>query len=63
MIVRLCRGISERHIETTVEAGATSVGEVSRAWGAGSDCVACFHLLAALVEDACSALCAPGERK
>ena len=36
--------------------------EISRACGAGSDCGACQHLLAALIEDARSAVCAQGER-
>src|SRR4030095_1922744 len=38
MIVCLCRGVSERHIEATVAAGATTVGDVSRACGAATDC-------------------------
>ena len=63
MIVCLCRGVSERHIEATVAAGARTAGEVSRACGAGTDCGACFHLVAALVEDACTAGAASGERK
>ena len=63
MIVCLCRGVSEGHIEATVAAGARTAGEVSRACGAGTDCGACFHLVAALVEDACTAVAASGERK
>jgi len=63
MIVCLCRGVSERHIEATVAAGATTVGEVSRACGAATDCGACQHLVTALVEEARSTVCAPGERK
>lgn len=63
MIVCLCLGVSERHIEATVAAGATTVGEVSRACGAATDCGACHHLVAALLEDALTAVCTPGERK
>jgi bacterioferritin-associated ferredoxin len=62
MIVCLCRGVSERHVETVVAKGAATVHEVSRACGAGSDCGACRHLLAALIEDARSAVYAQGER-
>ncbi len=62
MIICLCRDVSERQVETAVARGATTVSEVSRACGAGSDCGACQHLLAALIEDAHSALCASGER-
>jgi bacterioferritin-associated ferredoxin len=58
MIVCLCRGISERHIEDIVAAGARTAGEVSRACGAGTDCGACSHLVAALVEEAQYRLCA-----
>jgi bacterioferritin-associated ferredoxin len=60
MIVCLCRGVSERHIEDMVAAGATTVGEVSRACGAATDCGACHHLVARLVEDARNAVCVAG---
>jgi len=63
MIICLCRDVSEREVETAVARGATTVSEVSRACGAGSDCGACHHLLAALIEETHSAVCAPGERK
>ena len=62
MIVCLCRGVSERHVETVVAKGAATVHEVSRACGAGSDCGACQHMLAALIEDVRSAVYAQGER-
>lgn len=52
----LCLGVSERHIEATVAAGATTVGEVSRA------CGACHHPVVALVEDGRNAGCTPGDR-
>jgi bacterioferritin-associated ferredoxin len=63
MIVCLCLGVSESHIEATVEAGATTVGEVSRACGAATDCGACHHLVAALVEEARNAVGTAGARK
>jgi len=62
MIVCLCRGVTGRHVEKVVAKGATTVQEVSRACGAGSDCGACHHMLAALIEDARSAVWAQGER-
>ena len=37
MIVCVCRGISERHVETIVAAGATTVDQVTRSCGAASD--------------------------
>jgi bacterioferritin-associated ferredoxin len=61
MIIWLCRDASERQVETAVARGATTVCEVSRACGAGSDCGACQHRLAALIEDARSVVCASGE--
>ena len=63
MIVCLCRGVSERHIEDTVAAGAKTVGDVSRACGAATDCGACHYLVAALVDEASNAVCATGDRK
>jgi len=63
MIVCLCRGVSERHIEDTVAAGAKTVGDVSRACGAATDCGACHYLVAALVEEASNAVCAAGDRE
>jgi bacterioferritin-associated ferredoxin len=60
MIVCLCRGVSERHIETVVADGARTPGDVARASGAGTDCGACHHLVAALVEEAQN-LCAAGK--
>ena len=63
MIVCLCLGVSERHIEATIAAGATTVGDVSRACGAATDCGACHHLVAALVEDARHTICTAGDRK
>lgn len=62
MIVCLCRDVSERQVETAVAGGTATVHEISRACGAGSDCGACQYLLAALIEDARSAVCAQGER-
>ena len=63
MIVCLCRGVSERHIQGIVAAGARTAGDVARACGAGTDCGACHHLVTALVEDAEHPVCVPGERK
>ena len=62
MIVCLCRGVSERQVETAVTKGAMTVHEVARACGAGSDCGACRHMLSALIEDIRSAVCASGGR-
>ena len=63
MIVCLCLGISERHIQGVVAAGAQTAGDVARVCGAGTDCGACHQLVAALVEYEKDAACAPGDRK
>jgi bacterioferritin-associated ferredoxin len=63
MIVCLCRGISERHIEATVAAGAKTARDVSRACGAATDCGACYRMVAALVEEACNTVGAQRERQ
>ena len=63
MIVCVCHGVSERHLETVVAAGAKTVGDVTRACGAGSDCGACSDKLAELLEDARRAVHASGERR
>jgi bacterioferritin-associated ferredoxin len=39
------------------------VGEVSRACGAATDCGACHHLVAALVEGARHTICTAGDWK
>ena len=63
MIVCLCHGVSERHLEAVVAAGARTVGEVARACGAGSDCGSCHRALADLLDDARRAVPAAGERR
>lgn len=41
MIVCQCRVVSDRDITEALEAGATTLGRVCRATGAGSDCGGC----------------------
>jgi bacterioferritin-associated ferredoxin len=41
MILCLCRGVSEREVVEAVERGATTVAEVRRTCGAGTDCGSC----------------------
>jgi bacterioferritin-associated ferredoxin len=62
MIVCLCRGVTERKIDAVVADGAKTVGDVTRACGAGSDCGACYQMLAELLDDARRAEPASGER-
>ena len=62
MIVCLCRGVSERHIQGIVAAGAKTAGDIARACGATTDCGACHQLVVAVVEEAQQPAVA-GERK
>lgn len=41
MILCLCRGVSEREVADAVARGATTVAEVRRQCGAGTDCGSC----------------------
>lgn len=42
MIVCLCHGVRDRDIDAAISEGATTVGEVGRACGAGTGCGACI---------------------
>jgi bacterioferritin-associated ferredoxin len=42
MILCLCRGVSERDVVEAVERGATTLAEIRRACGAGTDCGSCL---------------------
>ena len=49
MIICLCRSVSERQIEHTVAEGATSVEDVTRSCGAGSDCGSCRQMVTHII--------------
>jgi bacterioferritin-associated ferredoxin len=57
MIVCICRGVTDRHLEALVSAGAQTVEQVEKACGAGGDCGACRSEVERIVE--CGSLCAP----
>jgi bacterioferritin-associated ferredoxin len=52
MILCLCRGVSEREVAEVVERGASSVAEVRRQCGAGTDCGSCVADIKAHLEAA-----------
>jgi bacterioferritin-associated ferredoxin len=56
MIVCVCRGICDRHLEALVASGARSVEQVEQLCGAGGDCGACRPEVERIVER--GALCA-----
>jgi bacterioferritin-associated ferredoxin len=42
MIVCLCHGVTDRDLEKVIEEGASTVEEVGRRCGAGTDCGTCL---------------------
>jgi bacterioferritin-associated ferredoxin len=52
MILCLCRGVSEREVVEVVERGATTLAEVRRQCGAGTDCGSCVADITAQLEAA-----------
>ena len=51
MIVCHCAGVTDRTIRNLIEAGAASVGEITRRCGAGRCCQPCREEIASLLED------------
>jgi bacterioferritin-associated ferredoxin len=45
VIVCICRGVSQKRVLETIDAGAGNVGEIGRRCGAGTDCGTCTPLL------------------
>ena len=54
MIVCHCVGVTDATIRKLVDAGATSVGEITRRCGAGRCCAPCREEIASLVHSACA---------
>ncbi len=52
MIVCLCKNVSSRAIEGCIDEGATTVAEVGRGCGAGTDCGGCHCEIEELLERA-----------
>ena len=50
MIVCICRGVTERHVEALVASGARTVEQVEQLCGAGGDCGACRAEVERIVE-------------
>lgn len=49
MIICQCRVVSDTAVHAAVEAGATTLAEVCRTTGAGTDCGGCVFTVKALV--------------
>ena len=51
MFVCSCRGVTDRTIDATIAAGATSIDDVATRCGAGSDCGGCWPTLQQLLAE------------
>ena len=51
MYVCLCKGVSERSVRACIRAGASTVPEVGKGCGAGTDCGACRGMIRDLIEE------------
>jgi bacterioferritin-associated ferredoxin len=52
MIVCLCHGVSDGELRSIIRRGASSVGELTQACGAGGDCGSCREQLCHLLDEA-----------
>ncbi len=52
MLVCLCLGVCDKEVRMTIRSGARSVGDITRACGAGGDCGSCHALLGKMLTEA-----------
>jgi bacterioferritin-associated ferredoxin len=50
MYVCVCHAVTSHEVETAIDAGATTVGAVTRACRAGGDCGTCHASIDAMIE-------------
>lgn len=50
MYVCMCKGISDKEIEKSIDDGATTVEQVTRSCRAGGDCGACHDMIEEMIE-------------
>jgi bacterioferritin-associated ferredoxin len=55
MFVCVCRAVSDERVRKSIEEGARTREEVSRACGAGGDCGACHAMIEDMIEGHCEA--------
>jgi bacterioferritin-associated ferredoxin len=53
VIVCLCRGVCDRRVREVIREGASTVEEVGKRCGAGTDCGSCCDMVADLIEEEC----------
>jgi len=57
MILCICQAVTDREVDAAIRDGARSVGEVSRACGAGDDCRGCVRTIEQRIDQACAGDC------
>ena len=57
MIVCICRGVCDRHLEALVASGAHTLQQVEQACGAGGDCGSCRDEVERIIDRV--TLCSP----
>jgi bacterioferritin-associated ferredoxin len=53
MYVCVCNAVTDREVEASIDEGARTRAEVTRACGAGGDCGSCHRMIEDMVEAAC----------
>ena len=52
MYVCVCRAVTDKQVKAAIEAGARTVGDVTKVCCAGDDCGACHHVIEGMIEEA-----------
>ncbi len=63
MYVCVCLAITEEEVTTAIEAGASTVGDVTRACSAGGDCGACHEMIEGMIDTCRRETTSPGLRE
>ena len=56
MYICICNAVTQRQVEESAKAGATSVEELTASLGVGAGCGRCRECASELLREACSAL-------
>ena len=51
MIICLCHGINDRQVRDVMQSGAKTLGEISKACRAGSDCGTCCTTIRSIMQE------------
>lgn len=51
MYVCVCLAVTDKEVERTIDEGAESLDEVTRACGAGGDCGSCCKLIEQIIDE------------